>query len=227
MRDRGRGARVGVALAFALAALASARVARANDNTAFDAAQSAFDAGQYAQSEKAFGRLLDPTNPPCSTTDPGQPCHLEAAEFIRLARAGRGAALVVIGRAAEADPLFEALLLDDPTWQPNEALFPEPALREFRVVKRRLQPTLDKLIQSRVTEGSKHQIDVQRAKDDYGRWIANLEQQASQEHLFQKNSRLIALLPFGVGQFQNGDRNLGFVVLGAEAALGGGSIVAA
>src|SRR6185436_15869271 len=45
------------------------------------------------------------------------------------------------------------------------------------------------------------------------------------ERVVDKNSRLIALVPFGVGQFQNGDVAWGFVFGVSQALAGGSSII--
>ncbi len=48
---------------------------------------------------------------------------------------------------------------------------------------------------------------------------------ASQQRVVSSNSRWIAAIPFGVGQFQNRDKNLGYVFLLSEGFAGGLSIV--
>jgi len=47
--------------------------------------------------------------------------------------------------------------------------------------------------------------------------IHKLEQLAGEVEVTQKHSRWIALLPFGIGQFQNGQRAAGYVFLVAES----------
>jgi hypothetical protein len=42
----------------------------------------------------------------------------------------------------------------------------------------------------------------------------------------ERHSLAVSLLPFGAGQFQNGQRRKGWLFLGAEAALGGASLAA-
>ncbi len=53
-----------------------------------------------------------------------------------------------------------------------------------------------------------------------------IEQMATEEKIRDNHSRWIALLPFGVGQFQNGQKTLGAVFLGTEVALLVGAAVA-
>lgn|GEM_PF-1939687 len=56
-------------------------------------------------------------------------------------------------------------------------------------------------------------LEEQRAKED-----ALLEALTKRELIIEQrvNSRLIALLPFGIGQFQNEDRSVGYFFLGSE-----------
>ena len=49
--------------------------------------------------------------------------------------------------------------------------------------------------------------------------ITELERLASEELHVRHNSRWIALIPGGVGQFQNDQDALGWTLLGGEAAL--------
>ena len=55
--------------------------------------------------------------------------------------------------------------------------------------------------------------------------LAMLETLASEETVVQTNSRWIALVPFGVGQFQNGQTALGWTFLASESLLVVGSAI--
>jgi hypothetical protein len=50
-------------------------------------------------------------------------------------------------------------------------------------------------------------------------WVEKLKAQAGEERVTDQHSRWIALVPFGAGQFQNGQKALGWVFLGSEVAL--------
>jgi hypothetical protein len=52
-----------------------------------------------------------------------------------------------------------------------------------------------------------------------------IEQMAREQIFTRKNSRTVALIPFGVGQFQNQQRTLGWTLLGAQAAFAATSMV--
>ena len=52
-----------------------------------------------------------------------------------------------------------------------------------------------------------------------------IEQMAREDVTVRRNSRLVALVPFGVGQFQNGQRVLGWTLFGTEVAFATASVV--
>jgi hypothetical protein len=64
------------------------------------------------------------------------------------------------------------------------------------------------------------QAELERAR------IARIEEMAKQETLIYRNRRWVAAVPFGVGQFQNGDTGLGALFLGTEALLLGTTLIA-
>jgi hypothetical protein len=211
-----------LALLFAMAL--AAREARADDASTFDAGQAAYDAGQYAQAEILFRKMLDPKNPPCAGAAPGEACRVHDKDIEENARSFMAASLVVLKRPEEADALFEQNLLLRPAWQPNQAVYPLAAWERFLAVKKRLKPKLDVLLKNQQNADQLLVEARQKAKEEYDAWIQRLERMASQRQLVSSNSRLIAAIPFGVGQFQNRDRNLAVVFLTSEVLAGGLSI---
>ena len=57
--------------------------------------------------------------------------------------------------------------------------------------------------------------------------LAMLEKLASTEVVVERHSRWLSLVPFGVGQFQNGQTAEGWLFLTAEGLLAAGTVVAA
>jgi hypothetical protein len=57
--------------------------------------------------------------------------------------------------------------------------------------------------------------------------VAMLEKLASTEVVIERHSRWMALVPFGVGQFQNGQDTLGWTFLSTEVLLSVGSFAGA
>ena len=65
---------------------------------------------------------------------------------------------------------------------------------------------------------------TRRKRRSFRRTSRRCEPLASQESVVVRHSRWIAALPFGVGQFQNGQEGLGYALLVSEALLAGASI---
>ena len=70
-------------------------------------------------------------------------------------------------------------------------------------------------------ENARRQAE-ERLRVDNERWayMLQLERLAREEVVVVRNKRWVAAVPFGVGQFQNGNTALGWVFFGTEAALG-------
>jgi hypothetical protein len=109
---------------------------------------------------------------------------------------------------------------------PDPVLFPAQVRDLFFQVKsdfleevRRAQD--EQLKQAQRLEAEK----AERARRERLR-VQRLERLAAQEVVVHQNQRWVAALPFGIGQFQNGDRVLGALFLTTEAALLAATIAA-
>ena len=128
-----------------------------------------------------------------------------------------GAVMVAKGRTKEAGELFEQLLLKDPHFEPDPLSFPTAVLDAFSDTRSRIRERLNAQAQEharreadrRAREASEKQREVARMR--------LLERLATEERSIERRSRFVAMVPFGAGQFQNGDRGLGWAFLGAEA----------
>jgi len=210
----------------ALAALTLAAPCRADDPQAFELAKNPFDAGQFAEAHARLTALLDPALPPCDGgTSTGGRCRLVDPDLIERARALDAASLLALKREAEADAQIGKILRANPQYAPNPALFPQEVVDRFTMVRGALRPELEAIAQQRARDELQKRMAGQKARDLEDRWIAELERLAAEERRVEPNSRAIAMVPFGVGQFQNGDVRLGVVFASAEVLLGGASLV--
>jgi len=200
-----------VALALFLAGVE----ARADSLGELQKAHSAYVAQRYEDAEARLRALLDPKSGGLS--DPGT---------IADARMYLGAVLVAEGRREEAEAVFEQLLLDQPEYSEDPLRIRQDAINTFIDVRSRLRERLARTVEQNVKqaalEKAKQEADQQRA----ALRLATLEQLASEQVIIERHSRWIALLPFGVGQFQNGQNALGATFLAGEALLAAGSVVA-
>jgi hypothetical protein len=211
----------------ALAVVATlARQARADDAQAFELAKNPFDGGQYAEAHARLSALLDPGLPPCDAgPSPNGRCHLTNPELIERARALDAASLLALKRDVEADALIAAVLRANPSYQPSPAMFPQEVIDRFSTVRASIVADLRAILEQRERDEAQKRLAAQQAHDKEEAWIAELQRQASRERWIEPNSRWIALVPFGIGQFQNGDTRLGITFAVGEAALGGASLV--
>ena len=207
-----RGPVVASVLAAALCSVVPAPV-RADDSGELEKALSAYIAHRYVDAEDRLRMLLDPkagalTNP------------YDLAD----ARMYLGAVLVAQGKKGAADIVFETLLLAKPDYQPDPLRVALEAIDVFIDTRSRLRDRLGTLQAEMVK-----QENDQRSKSEalHQQLLARqsvLEKLASEDLVIvQQNSRWVAMLPFGAGQFQNGQEGLGWVFLGGEALLTVGS----
>jgi tetratricopeptide (TPR) repeat protein len=195
-----------------LALVMCAPLARADDASELERAKASYDAGRYGEGVERFRQLLsqDSSN---ALRDP---------VAIERARAYYAACLIALDRNNEADAQIEAIIRADPLYTPDPVVFPGKVVNRVLDIKTRLKVEIERAVQQRA--------DVERAKkqkqeQEQQAYIDALQQQAGQESVVVRHSRWIAALPFGVGQFQNGQEALGYAFLASETLLAGTSIV--
>ena len=213
-------------IAIGLALLFAGAPARADDQQAFELAKNPFDAGQFAEAHARLSALLDPALPPCDTSAGGNGrCRITDPDLIERARALDAASLLAQKREAEADAQIAKILRKNPQYAPNPALFPQEVVDRFTMVRGTLRPELEAIAQQKARDELAKRVASQKARDAEEKWIAELERRAGEEKRVLPNSRWIAMVPFGVGQFQNGDTALGVVFATSEALVGTASLV--
>ncbi len=219
-------ARRAAALALALAIAGVSGAARADDLQELELGKNRFEADQYADAAARFLAMLDVSAPPCDRAPASASghCRLTDPELVARAREYAAASLIVLKRYAEADQLIEALLRDRPAYSPNPAVFPQEVIDRFTTVRGRLRQELDAVARKRAEEEQARRQQAQKEEEAQRRRIAELERLASLERVVARSSRWVAFVPFGAGQFQNGDPALGWVFAVSEAAAGVASI---
>lgn len=200
---------------------------RADEQQAFELARNPFDAGQYGEAHARLSALLDPTLPLCDDTPSASGrCRIADTDLIERARALDAASLLALKRDAEADAQIARILRQNPQYAPSPALFPQEVIDRFTLVRGSLRAELESLARQRARDELAKRVGAQRAREADERWIAELQRLAGEERWMQRNSRWVAMVPFGVGQFQNGDVRLGVTFAVSEALLGGTAIAA-
>ncbi len=202
-----------------LAILLRAGVCRADDAQELELAKNRFNAGQYEEAHQQCARLLTPSLPPCDKGPTGA-CRLADPDLIERTRVLDAASLIALTRPALADAQIEAVLRQNPSYAPSPALFPQEVVDRFTEVRGRLREELDKLAAQQAHEALKRRLAEQQTREAQEKWITELQRLAGQERRIELNSRWVAMIPLGVGQYQNGDTRLGALFTTGQVLLG-------
>jgi hypothetical protein len=203
-----------LATSFALA-VSVATPAYADDQTDVAKARAAYEAKNYDDADRRLWSMLNP--------DSGT---LKDAALRTQARMYWAATMLARKNPQEAAEQFEKLLLDEPSFEPDPLSFPSEVIDAFIDTRKRI---IDK-INAAKTEQARMQAE-RRAREEEekrraGERMRLLEKMATEEKITERHSRWVAMLPLGVGQFQNGQKTLGWTFLAAESAFLLGAVIA-
>jgi hypothetical protein len=210
---RARGPAI-VAILLAACFVAVTDRAAADAVSDLEKAHNAYVAHKYDDAEARLRALLDPS---AGT--------LKDADNIADARMYLGASLLAHGKKADAEGIFEQLLRDKPDYQPDSLRVTLQAIDALIDVRSRMREELASIQAERVRQAQEQKAKADADRQNAALRLAMLEKLASEETVIQKNSRWIALVPFGVGQFQNGQAALGWTFLAGESLLVIGSAI--
>lgn len=198
-----------------MAVLQQGHVARADDLAEFERGRNSYEAGRYKEAADRFQSMLDP----------GSRHVVREPLIVQKVRTYYVGCLIALERSSDADAQIETLLRDDPSFSPDPAVFPGVVLDRFADVRARIRQDLETRARQRAEAdrlAREKAIESQRREQE--RFQA-LEALAKQEVHVQHNSRWVAMIPFGAGQFQNGQTALGWSFLAVETSLAVTTIV--
>lgn len=115
--------------------------------------------------------------------------------------------------------LYEALKQNPLMAPPDSLTFPPHVVALFLQVRDEVQSLISKREQEeveRLREAHRRALAEERERKERERKLYEL---ASQETLVTQNNRIVAFLPFGAGQYQNGQKALGDFFLVTEAGV--------
>jgi hypothetical protein len=168
------------------------------------------DAAKYEECAARLAHLLDPKSP--------HP--LVQPAVVETARIYDATCLMGLGKDEQADEPLRAAIRKNPQMRPPDSLiFPARVVDRFLKVREQLFGELRASEQKAIARARQEAAAKQKHDNEQWAYFITLERIARQEVVIKKNSRFIALVPFGVGQFQNGNNALGGTFLGAETAL--------
>jgi hypothetical protein len=188
--------------------------ARADDLSEFEAARARYDRHDYARAVEAFRKLVG-SDPP----------RISNALLILESRKYYAASLLFLNVEGEARLQFRLLLQQEPDYTLDPLAFPTEVVALFDDVKLGLRRDLDlrretELAQKREAEQKARSAELLRLQN-----LERLRQLAEEGEIRRENSRWIATVPFGVGQFQNGHRRLGTALAVTETLAALTSVV--
>lgn len=193
---------LGAAAAIAVALLAASPV-RADQQGEFAKGQQLYANGDHVAADSFFAKAIDGAVP--TITDPA---------LVAKGRMIRGAADMYLGRKADAVTQFEQILRASAKFEPDPLAFPPGVLDEFRKTRERLEK--EAIAKAAGDKTTKELRACRASLDELGARYAALKTFAGDEQVVTTHSRVIASLPFGIGQFQNGDTTLGVLFLTTE-----------
>jgi hypothetical protein len=169
--------------------------------------KNAFDRGEFARAVEIIHPLLYPE------------LRLQSDNQIVLAHRVLGVAYLFEKREAQAKVEFRKLLQIAPDYHFDPLLDPPEVVDFFNLIRKEYSGELAKL------EAKRSEVEKARERDR-----AECEKVRAGPSVIEKrvgrNSFAVSFLPFGAGQFQNGQRRKGWAFLGAEGVLGAASLAA-
>ncbi len=206
------------ALAFSVGVACFVAPAHADDLGDFEQARQAYEAQAYPRAVAAFSALVG-TNPP----------RIGDRLLVLESRKYLAASLLFVREPARAKEQFRLLLAEEPEYMLDPLAFPTEVLALFEQTKSEMQRAAQAQLQEeqrRLEETLRGRRDAEKQRRDN---LARLVGLAEQGELRNQNSRWVASLPFGIGQFQNGHSGLGVALAmsqGIAAAVSGVSFLA-
>ncbi|HEY5374995.1 MAG TPA: hypothetical protein VIK01_15035 [Polyangiaceae bacterium] len=188
---------------------------RLNDTAELARVVSFYEAGKYGECADSLHLLLS-ADAPRPFRDP---------DVVESARIYHAACLIGSGQNQAADEPLRAAIRQNPQMKPPDSLvFPPQVIDRFLRVRETMFDVIRKAEDERVKRAQQlARLQEERARRERVR-VAGLERLAAQETVITPKTRWLALVPFGAGQFQNGEKNLGYVFLSSELLLAGSTL---
>jgi tetratricopeptide (TPR) repeat protein len=185
----------------------------ADELSDFEAARRNYDKQSYAKAARGLESLVGGVVPRARNPV----VRLEARKYL-------GATYLFLGKDEEAREQFKLLLEEDPDYDIDPVAFPGAVVEAFQEVQAEVtaavaqQKALDEARRQRERAGELEELIEEQQR------IQGLEELAATETVEKVNSRWIAALPWGIGQFQNQNRKLGIMFAVTESAFLAASI---
>ena len=199
-------------LVFVLMAAFALPVA-ADELSDFESARRNYEKQNYAKAARGLESLVGGAVP--RATNPV--VRLEARKYL-------GATYLFLGKDERAREQFRSLLEEDPDYDIDPVAFPEAVVQTFQELKKEVSAQRARKDALEAARRQRERSDEVEELVRQQQRIQALEELAAVETVEKVNSRWIAAIPFGAGQFQNEDRGLGIMFAVTESAFVAASI---
>jgi len=183
-----------------------ASLAWADERSDFEKARVAYLKKDYVEASARFEAMLDPKSGTVKTPD-----------LINEAQFCWGAVKFAQGDIAGAHVLWKRVVLSNAQYNADPLSYPSPVLNDFITYKSTLNSEIIQQQQQQAAQAAAQREKERKERERLEARVKELEKMTAFETVEVKNSRLVALMPFGIGQFQNGRTLLGALFLGSEA----------
>jgi len=189
-------------------AAAFALPAAADELSDFESARRNYEKQNYTKAARGLESLVGGVVPRAQNPV----VRLESRKYL-------GATYLFLGKKEAAREQFRLLLEEDPDYDIDPVAFPEAVVQTFQEVQKKVaaenarEEALEAARQQRERADELEGLITQQQRNQL------LEELAATETVEKVNSRWIAALPFGIGQFQNEDRPLGIMFAVTESAF--------
>jgi len=181
-----------------------------SDSAELDRVVELYLSGQYERCADVLGPLLQPN---------------ESGAFVepRVVEKGRlylSSCALLSGHAEQARSALRAALEVNPLMPPPDSLtFPPPLLALFLEVREEVQSLISREEQEQVARLMRENAEARQRAVERALREKQLLELAIEQPIVVQSSRFVASLPFGAGQYQNGDATLGHTLLVSEVLL--------
>ena len=183
-----------------------ASFAWADERSDFEKARVAYLKKDYVEASARFEAMLDPKSGTVKTPD-----------LIHEAQFCWGAVKFAQGDITGAHGLWERVIRDsNGQYNPDPLTYPSTVLNDYISFKATLNNAIIQQQQQQAAQLAAQREKERKERERLEARVKELEKLTAVETVEVKGSRLVALLPFGIGQFQNGKTALGWFFLATE-----------
>ena len=180
----------------------------ADERSDFEKARVAYLKKDYVEASARFEAMLDPKSGTVKTAD-----------LIHEAQFCWGAVKFAQNDIVGAHGLWERVIRDsNGQYNPDPLTYPATVLNDYISFKSTLNNAIIQQQQQQAAQLAAQREKERKERERLEARVKELEKLTAVETVEVKGSRLVALLPFGIGQFWNGKTALGAFFLGTETA---------